>query len=184
LVLMATCGPYCIHISEFSPKSDAITTYSLPNSSANTSDGLVDITPGSDGNLWFTEQNKIGKISPLTGQITEYNIPIANAGPKGITNGPDGNLWFTEANANQIGKISPLTGQITEYNIPTNDSYPVRITAGPDGDLWFTEQNGNQIGKISSRPVRLQNTVYPLPALVLLILLPVWMATFGSLKRM
>jgi len=93
-------------------------------------------------------------------------------------------LWFTEANANQIGKISPLTGQITEYNIPTNDSYPVRITAGPDGDFGSLSKMGIKLVKYLPRPVRLQNTVYPLPALVLLILLPVWMATFGSLKRM
>ena len=37
---------------------------------------LIAITAGSDGNLWFTEPNiqKIGKISPTTGDITEYSI--------------------------------------------------------------------------------------------------------------
>jgi len=154
--------PTVYNISEFSPKSDAITTYSLPNSSANTSDGLVDITPGSDGNLWFTEQNKIGKISPLTGQITEYNIPIANAGPKGITNGPDGNLWFTEANANQIGKISPLTGQITEYNIPTTILILLELLPVLMATFGSLSKMGIKLVKYLPRPVRLQNTVYPL----------------------
>ena len=80
--------------------------------------GIVNgITAGPDGNLWFTETNanKIGKISPATGVVTEFNIPTANAGPHGITYSPDGNLWFTETSGN-IGKIS-TDGKITEYPV-------------------------------------------------------------------
>jgi virginiamycin B lyase len=69
--------------------------------------------------LWFTENkgNKIGKISPTTGDITEYEIPTVGSGVLGITTGPDGNLWFTELQGDKIGKISPMTGDITEYPI-------------------------------------------------------------------
>ena len=75
------------------------------------------ITAGPDGNLWFTEftKNKIDKISPITGDTTQYSISTANAGPSGITAGPDGNLWFTELFTNKIGKISLKDGKITEY---------------------------------------------------------------------
>ena len=75
------------------------------------------ITTGPDGNLWFTEftENKIDKISPVTGAITQYSISTANTGPSGITSGPDGNLWFTELFTNKIGKISLKDGKITEY---------------------------------------------------------------------
>jgi virginiamycin B lyase len=70
--------------------------------------------------LWFTESlgNKIGKISPGTGSITEYDIPASlyfHSNPEGITAGPDGNLWFMEYGGNRIGKISPTDGKITEY---------------------------------------------------------------------
>ena len=55
------------------------------------------ITAGSDGNLWFTEENgnKIGRIT-TTGSITEYPLPTFGSAPEGIAAGPDGNLWFTE----------------------------------------------------------------------------------------
>lgn len=55
------------------------------------------ITAGSDGLLWFTEQNgnRIGQITPA-GIITEFSIPTNNSNPMGITAGPDGSLWFTE----------------------------------------------------------------------------------------
>jgi virginiamycin B lyase len=70
------------------------------------------ITDGSDGNLWFTESagHKIGKISPQTGDITEYNVAGA-----GITVGHDDFMWFTQADG--VDKINPLTGAITDYNV-------------------------------------------------------------------
>jgi virginiamycin B lyase len=76
----------------------------------------VGITAGPDGNMWFTVGNQVGKISPITGIITQYSISTANAGPYGITAGPDGNLWFTEE-IGKIGKISLKDGKITEYSI-------------------------------------------------------------------
>jgi len=86
------------------------------------------------------------QISPLTGQITEYNIPTNDSYPVRITAGPDGDLWFTEQNGNQIGKISSQTGQITEYSIPT-PALVLLILCRLDGNLWFTEENVNNIGK-------------------------------------
>ncbi|MGA7727708.1 MAG: hypothetical protein WCA62_02540, partial [Dehalococcoidales bacterium] len=62
--------------------------------------------------------DKIGKISPSSGTVTEYDVPVTNAAPNEIAAGPDGSLWFTQTGVNQIGKISPATGKITEYNIP------------------------------------------------------------------
>jgi streptogramin lyase len=64
------------------------------------------ITPGPDGNLWFTEVNgnQIGKITP-SGVITEYKIPTSNSMPRGIATGPDSNLWFAESAGNKIGKL-------------------------------------------------------------------------------
>jgi streptogramin lyase len=83
------------------------------------------ITPGSDGNLWFTDahRNTIAKISPKSGKITEYNTPTSNSDPIYIAKGPDGNLWFAESNnspsppVKKIGKISPATGAVTEYSV-------------------------------------------------------------------
>ena len=57
-----------------------------------------DITTGPDGNLWFTEFGKIGRITPA-GVITEFPILTANSAAVQITTGPDGKLWFTENRA-------------------------------------------------------------------------------------
>jgi virginiamycin B lyase len=68
--------------------------------------------------MWFTENgaDKIGKISPQSSEITEYNIPTENASPDAIVLGPDSNLWFTENGSNKIGKMTPATGVITEVS--------------------------------------------------------------------
>jgi streptogramin lyase len=63
-----------------------------------------EITAGPDGNLWFTENGKIGKIT-TGGTITEYGGSLSH--PHGITAGPDGNLWFTEFGNGKIGRIVP-----------------------------------------------------------------------------
>lgn len=101
------------------------------------------ITPGPDGNMWFSERetSAIGQITP-GGQITEFPLP-AEYQALGITSGPDGNLWFTESKhytiyQYEIGRITP-SGQISEFPVKQE---PAGITAGPDGNMWFTEAQG------------------------------------------
>ncbi len=100
--------------------------------------GSKAITTGPDGNLWFAEYTKVGRVTP-SGVITLYDTPTFSAFNFGIAAGPDGNLWFTEQ-AGIIGRITP-TGEITEFPLPGIWLPPVpgAIAAGPDGNLWFTE---------------------------------------------
>ena len=103
--------------------------------------------------MWFTEDSKgIGKISPQTGFITEFNVPAVEVYLNGITAGPDGNLWFTESTefslTKKIGNISPATGIITEYDVPVSGQLN-GITAGPDGNLWFVDGGPGEIDNIS-----------------------------------
>lgn len=119
--------------------------WSVPTSGAQ----LVDIAPGPDGNVWFTERaaNRVAHATP-GGSIMEIVVPTGGSSPTGITAGPDGNLWFTEQTANKIGRVSPL-GAFAEFTLPTPDAYPTLITLGPDGNLWFTEHAVGKIGRIT-----------------------------------
>jgi virginiamycin B lyase len=115
----------------------------------------ADITRGPDGNLWFTQQDGIGRLSP-TGSILEYPAgatPGFASGrqPGQIAAGPDGALWFTEqALAGRIGRLDPATGMVTEYPVITPGRQLTGIASGPDGNLWFTERGGaGAIGRIS-----------------------------------
>lgn len=106
----------------------AISEYSL----ASSGHPLV-ITAGPDGGMWFTESpgNRIGRIDPATGAVSEFAVPTFQSAPWEITGGPDGNVWFTELLGNKIGRITPA-GVISEFAVPTPASSPNTIRRGPD----------------------------------------------------
>jgi len=110
------------------------------------------IVTGPDGNVWFTEPqvNIVGRMTPA-GELTEFDVPTANARPLGIAAGADGNVWFAEgglSGVSQIGRITP-DGVFSEFAVPTQGSLPNGISLGPDANMWFTESVGYKIGRIT-----------------------------------
>ncbi|MBJ7600079.1 MAG: hypothetical protein DLM67_00640 [Candidatus Nephthysia bennettiae] len=101
------------------------------------------IVTGPDGNLWFAESGKLGRIS-TSGALREFALP-AGHNPRSIAPGPDGRLWFTEPGNGRVGSISTDGASINEYLLAGNSGYgtpvnrPQQIVAGPDGQLWFTQ---------------------------------------------
>jgi streptogramin lyase len=120
-----------------------------------------DLTIGSDGNIWFTEEVPVaprdiygeqqGTVARITtqGSITTFTSGISGE-PGAITTGPDGNVWFTETPSGTggpaIGRITP-SGQVTEFTGGLT-LWPHHITRGSDGNLWFTTY-GSAIGRIT-----------------------------------
>src|SRR5947209_16402125 len=72
------CESGAAKIGRFDPAASRFTEFDLPTRNATP----IGITVGADGNLWFAEKaaNKIGRITPR-GDITEFPIPTAGAGP-------------------------------------------------------------------------------------------------------
>src|SRR5438105_9999155 len=86
----------------------SITEFPLPPLNFGSTFGALNITAGTDGNLWFTDPvaSEIGRITP-SGQVTEFPGLSAEID---ITAGPDGNLWFTAGeffNGSSIARITP-----------------------------------------------------------------------------
>jgi virginiamycin B lyase len=137
-----------------SPTVGQITEYALPRPQS----APKSIAVGSDGALWFTEEqsNQIGRIS-TAGAITTYEIPAKNATPWGIAAGPDGALWFTEEIPGNVGRLT-TAGHFNEYHIPMSSSpEPLGITTNPDGALWF----GSLFGSVGRISVSGQFTLFP-----------------------
>jgi streptogramin lyase len=147
---------FCLAVGRLAAQT--VTEFHIPN-------GLTKgITAGPDGNLWFAQNNYIGRITP-TGMVTIFMTPTANSWCTGITAGPDGNLWFTETGQGIVGRITP-SGVITEFLLDDPfawpPSSPAGIVAGPDGNLWFAEQEG-RIGRISTSGQITRFPVVPVP---------------------
>lgn len=129
------------HVGKVGPDG-AVTEFPLPTGYSES-----DIAAGPDGNLWITKRedssrDAILRVTP-NGQVTQFELPHKESGPKSITTGPDGNLWFTEYFGSRIGRITP-TGQLTEWPV---SSSPIAIATGPDGNLWFV--GINHIGRMT-----------------------------------
>jgi streptogramin lyase len=129
-----------------------------------TSDSVRQITPGPDGNLWFTEFNSpqhIGKVT-TAGVITEVATAgvtpgLPNGNIEDITTGPDGNVWFSmpfisPGTQGAIGRINPADNSVTVYTATYDTTTTPRgVTGGPDGNVWFTDDAAGVIGKIARR---------------------------------
>ena len=111
------------------------------------------ITRGPDGNLWFTDGAKVGKIT-MDGTITEFDaVTPADLHYEGeevwvipaITSGPDGNVWFLVRMSAGVGNVAKITpnGATTQFQYGATAPRPSAIVAGPDGNLWVTEQQQN-----------------------------------------
>ncbi len=99
--------------------------------------------PKGDHNLWFTGGGGIGKIDPMSGQITVFRLP----GEAVDLTASQGFLWYTNEATNAIGRMS-VTGTFVEFPIPTARSNPQGMTVGPHGIIWFTEFDANKIGNM------------------------------------
>lgn len=124
------------YIGKITP-TGKVTTYNT-----GVTQGITYITPGPDGNIWFTSTTAqlVGKITPK-GQVVKYpvlNLTSSSTGPQIISAGPGGTLWFNIENSatNELGRIT--TGG-AQHLFPTGGtSVPGFVTEGPDGNIWFT----------------------------------------------
>ena len=83
--------------------------------------GPVGITAGPDGNLWFTESqgNKIGKIVPATGAITEYPVSTTAVSLMVSPRVPMATCGSPSLREIRSAKPNPETGTIVEYELLT-----------------------------------------------------------------
>jgi streptogramin lyase len=116
------------------------------------------IVQGPDGALWFTESDRIGRIT-TSGAITEFQgggSPVLQ--PYLMTSGPDGNLWIT-ALGNRVWRLTP-TGTFTVFPVLAANANPHGITTGPDGNLWIAESFTNRIVRMTTAGVAIG---FPVP---------------------
>ena len=108
-----------------------MTRFELPGPASERKWALGGIAAGPDGDVWFTDPSlgRIGKISPASGAITEYDLEVA---PYAITTGPGSELWFTSGGG--VGHID-TDGRATVFPRSGSGS---RIVAGADGNLWYS----------------------------------------------
>ena len=111
--------------------------------------------PGKDGYLWipdFGVANKITRLDPKTGQMTDFTAPnVGTAAIHSAVEAPDGSVWLTEQGSDKLGRLDPKTQKITEWQdarIPGEKAYSAgskhTVRFDGAGNPWFT---GEPLGK-------------------------------------
>jgi streptogramin lyase len=115
-----------------------------------TGTGISDVTVGSDGMVWYTNETKktIGRFDPSSQLYVEFSLtsmdPSLGAGtPKALATAPDGSIWaaisgFSQAGANAIIKLVPgASVTSTVYKLGASLA-PTSITTDTKGNVWFS----------------------------------------------
>jgi virginiamycin B lyase len=97
-------------------------------------------TPDKNGIAWIPmagDVNKLGRLDPSTGQITEFKVPYQKAAQvHSAYPAPDGTVWIAEDQARALGKWDPKTQEITEY--PDGDFPKHTVRIDQHGTPWIS----------------------------------------------
>jgi len=104
-----------------------------------------DVAPAPDGSVWYTAQatGKLGRLDPVTGEVTE--IPLGDgSAPHGVIVGPDDAPYITDGGLNAIVRVDPVSHAVSVFPLPSNRAEANLNTAVYDayGIMWFTGQAG------------------------------------------
>ena len=132
------------------PVETAIKQWQVPTAGSRPHDPIAT----KDGHIWWTGQlsNRLGRLNPKTGAMTEFVLNTAHTGPHGLAEDRRGNIWYTGNHAAHIGKLDPRTGTTTTYPMPDPSvKDPHTIIFDKKGIVWFTAQQGNVIGRLDPK---------------------------------
>ena len=115
-------------------------------------EGLTSIvlTLDNDGKIWFTDtpNNKIGFLTPETGQIKTIPLPT-EAIPISLQSDFDNHIWVSLFDKNMLLRYNQNTDNFDEYPIPTESGGPFALLRDSSGDIWFSESQAGKIGVIN-----------------------------------
>jgi hypothetical protein len=113
--------------------------------------GAFDITAGSNGKIWFTEDDEpLGWIDPgaFNPQVQSLSTNFSNSDTNGITVGPNGTIWFTDDRTGQFGTVTP-----TPTPTPKPPPTPTVVSARIEAFYARHNEKGKPIGKPDAKVV-------------------------------
>jgi virginiamycin B lyase len=133
------------------PNSKEFTVYSVPAGvKAQKNAAPYGIAIDGDQKVWFVENamNGLGRITPSTGQIDEFKVPVDNSVPRKAGMDSQGNVWFGLHFAGKLMKVDYKTLKMTVYNPPTENAGVYSIQGDTKSRyIWMSEQHADKIAR-------------------------------------
>lgn len=147
--------------------------------------GPCDLETGPDGAEWvqYLFAEKLARIDPVTGNITEYAIPFK--GPLGtpdilpaangkallacvIRAGKDGNLYAANGLRNQLVKLDMKTKKVSVFTPPgllqpVGNLQPLNDLWGAEEGMYFSQSTSNQISLFDYTTHKIKSWTIPTP---------------------
>jgi virginiamycin B lyase len=95
----------------------------------------------SKGEPWYVDfwGNRLGSVDPVSGEITEYEMPHADSRPRRIALTPDDAVWYTDFPRGYLGRFDPETGEYREWLSPSGESSQPYGIATIGNVVWYVE---------------------------------------------
>jgi virginiamycin B lyase len=127
--------------------------------------GAYGIAVAGDGSVWWAEDeaDKMARVDPKTGDISEYKIPYeGHAFPRRMNADANGDLWVALWNASKLMKIDYKTREMKIYSPPTPTGGNYSVVVDKKNNLvWVSE---HQVDKIARFDPKTEEWVeFPLP---------------------
>jgi virginiamycin B lyase len=124
---------------------------------------IYDVVADSQNNAFFTDIGKehIGRIDAKTGEITMYETPTKNSGPRRAMMDAQDRLWFGEYRANAIGMFDTRSNEFKEWKLPGPWSQPYDVAVDKNGHAWTGSMINDRITRLD--PKTGEFTEYLLP---------------------
>jgi streptogramin lyase len=100
------------------------------------------LTTGPDGNVWFTDDHAVGRLTPA-GVVDRFAHDLVD-GAEDLVVAGDGNLWFASTGSSRFGRITP-TGTIRFFWHPSAASAE-DLTVGSTGEVWYLAPDRDVLG--------------------------------------
>ena len=106
------------------------------------------------GKVWAAHYygNAITKIDPLTGAVTEYELPLKDGNPYDVWPDADDNLWVENMIYNSLVRFDQASGAFTYFPFPELRAHTPKLNADRSGVLWFTLGNPSGPGIAALMP--------------------------------
>ena len=128
----------------------------------------IDVNP-INGDIWYGKllADKIGRIDPVTLEVTEYDVP--HVGPRRLRFGPDGILWIPSFDEGKLMRFDPQTKEFESIDLPLmgKNEYetPYALNVHHDtGDVWIAANNSDRV--LRYIPSEKRFIAYPMPSRV------------------
>lgn len=120
------------------------------------------------GNCWFTEydrQGKLGRIDAKTLELKFWTTPASKSGhqiySRRIDIDKQGIIWFAESEAGQVARFDPETEKFTEFPLPGPMATPYAMNLDKDEYIWYASEYMDVLGRMD--PKTGKTVEYPFP---------------------